>query len=543
MSRYGNLGSFDYRVTNVPQYDLEADLDRSLKAGIALGSQIGEGIRQNRYTEADKIAARQTSIANQLAIDKVDASQREGLILKADDDAGSLNETRIDFSNMLVDRLNQAKIARDSGAITAADYSKVVTTLEAQIPAYKAGEKVLYSYMADYMASVENGNQSKANNPESIQFLSAMSTGRANVDWTFDENNKMQLTGTWTDTEGKEHPIEAALSKLEQLPHVYKAPENTAFEQRQADIASLQDTQQGTAMTRVTSKTDPVTGMPMFESTINPLFTETTEMVTTRDGKKVKASRTIDQIQPWFRQAAEDSFNGYFDSLGEGDLRMGLKEYLLDSTQSGLGYAEVSSLIDGSKDKDGNIIKNTIPTLDVLKQIKEDMKEEYMFEMLDETQKANELKVEKLKQNYYGDSANVASDKIKIMNAKNDENELRKKAASGKEDSKTKSNSNELTDIYNTILSTPIENDLSTDTVLSGPTPYIERIKPVLSKYNYYIDVDEEGNFLLGKAGMKDQKKKRKIDPSRVQNIGLLMEEIAALNNEKWSTPQPIIVK
>jgi len=42
---------------------------------------------------------------------------------------------------------------------------------------------------------------------------------------------------------------------------------------------------------------------------------------------------------------------------------------------------------------------------------------------------------------------------------------------------------------------------------------------------------------------MKDQKKKRKIDPSRIQNISLLMEEIAALNNEKWSTPQPIIVK
>ena len=57
------------------------------------------------------------------------------------------------------------------------------------------------------------------------------------------------------------------------------------------------------------------------------------------------------------------------------------------------------------------------------------------------------------------------------------------------------------------------------------------------------MDVDEDGNFLLGKAGMKDQKKKRKIDPSRIQNISLLMEEIAALNNEKWSTPQPIIVK
>lgn len=515
MSRYGNLGAFDYKVTNVPQYDLEADIDRNMAAGMKFGAMIGQGIQKARESEANKVIARQKEIANQLALDKVDAATREGLILKSDDDAGALNDSRIDFSNMLVDRLNQAKISRDNGTLTAADYSKVVMTLEGQIPAYKAAEKILYADVATYMESVEEGNQSLANKPETIEFLSAMSTGRADVSYTFDKNNKMQLTGTWTDSQGNDQPIEAAIEKFEQLPRILTAPESTAFEQRQADIANVMETQQGSAMTKVTSTTDPATGLPMYESTIEPLTVEI-------DGKE--------QLKPWFKEASENSFNGYFDSLGNGDLRVGLKQYLLDSTQSGLGYEEVSTIIDGASMED-------------LKALKEEKKQEYVDDMISETLAANKLKVAELEQNNLGDKANLAKDQTAIMNALKSKNKLKKEAASGKEDSKTKDNSNELTDIYNTILSTPIEDNLSTNTVLSGPTPYIERIKPVLSKYNYYMDVDEDGNFLLGKAGMKDQKKKRKIDPSRIQNISLLMEEIAALNNEKWSTPQPIIVK
>jgi len=526
MGRYGNLGSFDYKVTNVPQYDLEADIDKSMATGMKFGAMIGQGIQKGRDKEANKVITRQKEIANQLALDKIDAGTREGLILKADDDAGALNDSRIDFSNMLVDRLNQAKISRDNGTLTAADYSKVVMTLESQIPAYKAAEKILYADIATYMESVENDNQSGANDPKTIEFLSAMSTGRADVSYTFGENNKMQLTGTWTDSEGNKQPIEAAIEKFEQLPRVLTAPESTAFEQREADIANIMETKRGAAMSKITSKTDPVTGVPIYESTIDPLTVEV-------DGKQV--------LKPWFKQSADDSFNGYFDSLGNGDLRMGLKSYLLDSTQSGFGYEEVSEMIDGKKDKNGNIIEPT--NMDTLKFLKEQIKEDYTQNMLEETLAANKLKVAELQQKNTGDLANIKKDESSIMTATEKERKLRKEAASSKSNSKTSGNSNELTDIYNTIMSTPIESDLSTDAVLSGATPYIERIKPVLTKYDYYVDVDKDGNFLLGKAGMKDQTKKRKIDPSRIQNISLLMEEIAALNNKKWSTPKPIIVK
>lgn len=420
MSRYGNLGAFDYRVTNVPQYDLEADIDRGINRGLKLGQMIAKGVK----SDADVRIARQKEIANQMAIDKIDATTKEGLILKADDDLGAMSNARVEVGNMFVDKLNQAVIARNDGRLTPADFSKVAQTLNSQVAQFKDGEKALAGIMGQYMDSVENDNQSGANDPKTIEFLSAMSTGRAKVKWDFDENFNMKLTGTWTDADGNQQPIDAALSKFEQLPQVLTAPKHTAFEQRQADIANVMESQQGSAMTKLTTKVDPVTGVPIYTSDINPLFTETTEMVTTPDGKKVKASRTIDQIQPWFRQAAEDSFNGYFDSLGKGDLRMGLKSYLLDSAQSGLGYEEVTKLIDGEPGK-------PVP-LDVLKQIKEDIKEEYMFEMLDETHQANKLAVEKQIQTDRGNRANIADEERKIIAAQQEKNEMNTPKGSGK---------------------------------------------------------------------------------------------------------------
>ena len=509
MSRYGNLGAFDYRVTNVPQYDLEADINKGIERGIKFGQMISSA-------KKSKEIERQKEIANQIALDKLDKATKEGLILPADSSTTSLNNARIDFSNKLVDKLNQAKIMRDDGSLTAADYSKIVMTLESQIPAYKAAEKVMNGGMSQYLDALEDGKLSKANSAESIEFWSAISTGRANIDYAYDENGNMEMVGTWTDSAGKKQPIKAALERFEQLPFILDKPEATAAENRQADVKNILDTKEGAALNKLISKGGPL-GEDIYETSIQPL--------TTKDLNGNEA------LKPWFRQFADESFNSYFDSLGKGDLRIGLKQYLLDSVsnkereQYGLDYAAVD-------DK----LKNL--TADELNAIKIELRDQYAEDLKIDVMEANNLKIQELNEKALGDVAAYARDESTILRNQ----QLKKEMSTPKTDSKT-TNSSELTDIYNTIMSTPIESDLSTDTVLRGPMPYIERIKPVLTKYNYYIDVDKDGNYLLGKAGMKDQKKKRKIDPSRILNTDFLMEEIAALNNQKWSTPQPIIVK
>lgn len=496
MSRYGNLGSFDYKVTNVPQYDLEADIDKSMATGMKFGAMIGQGIQKGRDKEANRVITRQKEIANQLALDKIDSGTREGLILKADDDAGALNDSRIDFSNMLIDRLNQAKISRDNGTLTAADYSKVVMTLESQIPAYKSAEKILYADIATYMESVEDDNQSGANDPKTIEFLSAMSTGRADVSYTFGENNKMQLTGTWTDSEGNKQPIEAAIEKFEQLPRVLTAPESTAFEQREADIANIMETKRGVAMSKITSKTDPVTGIPMYESTIDPLTVEV-------DGKQV--------LKPWFKQSADDSFNGYFDSLGNGDLRMGIKSYLLDSTQSEFGYEEVSEMIDGKKDKNGNVIEPT--NMDTLKFLKEQIKEDYTQNMLEETLAANKLKVAELQQKNTGDLANIKKDESSIMIATERERKLREEAASGKNSGKNTGYGNELlkraqdlinkSTTFGESIMGPTNKSFNYEDIIKDTGININNAKITETKAGFSRTTDDPNNFVMDVPGGK----------------------------------------
>ena len=85
-------------LSNVPQYDLSADVDKAIALGIQQGTALGKGIASGK-------AERQKEIANQLALDKIDKATREGLILPADSGVNSLNDARIDFSNKLVDKL------------------------------------------------------------------------------------------------------------------------------------------------------------------------------------------------------------------------------------------------------------------------------------------------------------------------------------------------------------------------------------------------------------------------------------------------------
>ena len=519
MSRYGNLGSYSTDLGNVQQYDQSKALDNAIAAGL----KTAQSLQRNFKTKADIEAERRSAIASQAAIDKIDEGAREGLMLPSDTEAGALNDTRIALGELVVGKLNSAKIDRDKGILTAADYSRVAINLEKQVQAYKSAEKIIYSNMASYNTLNDEGTYSRANDTKASEFYSALSTGRANLEFSYDKNGKISFGGTWTDAAGEEQDVNIALEKMEQMPQPLEKPKTNAKGQRAADIDNLLDTKTSNVFSRLTSKDD---------SSGRSIYTSRMQSMTDNDTGEVKE---------WVKQATKESFDGYFDSLGRGDLRTGLKQYLLDSldptddgttdgnSQQLFGYASVNDFVN-SLDRDG------------LKAFRKELYDDYAKDMQAELLQASKDKVEELNNAELSAAAVVAKDEYNLRNYNQKTDELKKGAAS-KSNGKTKANSNELTDIYNTILSTPIESDLSTDTVLSGSTPYIERIKPVLSKYNYYMDVDKDGNFLLGKAGMKDQTKKRKIDPSRIQNISLLMEEIAALNNEKWSTPQPIIVK
>lgn len=306
MSR--GFGSFDTTYYG-PTYteDIEA-IEKGLQEGMQIGAQVAQARANSIRQKADLEAQRQRDAANQATMDKLDAATREGLVLVGDTKSDNLNDARVDFSNMLVDKFNKLKIAKDDGDITAADYSKGVMTLQAQIPAYKAAERVMRSGIEQYTDALANGNLSNADNSEDIQFWAAMTRGDANVDYRVNKDGTISLVGTWKTTDGKEKPIDAELAEMDRLPFILTKPETTAAQQLAADVNTILDTKEGNTMRQMNKD-------GVYEAHIEKIYTE--------DGG----------YEPWFKQFAEESFDGYFSGLGKGDPRKGLKQYLMDSIE------------------------------------------------------------------------------------------------------------------------------------------------------------------------------------------------------------------
>jgi len=533
MSRYGNLGAFDYRVTNVPQYDLEADINRSIERGLKTGQMIGQKFK----SEADKTIERQKQIANQLALDKIDLAQKESLILPSDSDSGSINKARVDFSNKLVDRLNQAKIARDDGRLTAADYSKVVMTLEAQIPAYKGAEQVMARGMELYADGLTNNRLSKANSPTSEEFWSAMLRGKADVSYEYDENGKMEMVGTWINSEGKEQPIKAALEKFENLPFILEKPVDsegkviTAASARAVDVENILATKQGSAMAKLTSRTGPG-GAAIYETNgVQPIMT-----------KDLKGN---DVVQPWFQQLSDDSFNGYFNSLGNGDLKMGIMQYILDGeptardldedgVDDGFGYSAVKDLVENK-------------TIDELTLIKNKLKAQYTDMLVTDVQKANKAKVDQLNTSAMGDAAAYAKDEAAILRTQQLKNQIAKQ---NKEDGKGSNDGissltptqNKLYNLYSAIqdaTSSFAPNPLnpSQSTIQIDQKKFGKAVKEIMG---LDFGTDDENNFILSSGTQTfNNGKPLVIAPSNINSPAVLLQRIGESFKDP-DTKQPI---
>ncbi len=477
MSRYGNLGAFDYKVTNVPQYDLEADINKGIERGIKFGQMIASA-------KKSKEIERQKEIANQIALDKLDKATREGLILPADSSTTSLNNARIDFSNKLVDKLNQAKIMRDDGSITAADYSKIVMTLESQIPAYKAAEKVINGGMSQYLDALEDGKLSKANSAESIEFWSAISTGRANIDYAYDENGNMEMVGTWTDSKGKKQPIKAALERFEQLPFILDKPEATAAENRQADVKNILDTKEGSTLSKLSSKTGPG-GAPIYETDIQTI--------------SYKDVNGDEVLKPWFKQFGDDSFNSYFDSLGKGDLRMGLKQYLLDSE---LGYGDYESV--------NSILQNK--SVDELNKMKVALRDQYVEDLKLDVLKANNLRIQELNEKALGDVAAYARDESTILRNQ----QLKKEISTPKPDGKTTKTDDTLLARAQALINKsstfgedtlfPINKPFDYKEIIKDTGINIDNAKITITKKGMSQTTEDPNNFVMSVPGGKSIK-------------------------------------
>lgn len=396
MSR--GFGSFDTTYYG-PTYteDIEA-IEKGLQEGMQIGTQIAQARANNIKQKADLEAQRQRDAANQATMDKLDAATREGLVLVGDTKSDNLNDARVDFSNMLVDKFNKLKIAKDDGTITAADYSKGVMTLQAQIPAYKAAERVMRSGIEQYTDALANGNLSNADNSEDIQFWAAMTRGDANVDYRVNKDGTISLVGTWKTTDGAEKPIDAELAEMDRLPFILTKPETTAAQQLAADVSTILDTKEGNAMRKMNKD-------GVYEAHIEKIYTE--------DGG----------YEPWFKQFAEESFDGYFSGLGKGDPRKGLKQYLMDSIEIS-DRKELMDKLNGGKPSESYGLKTLNDLLEnknstfINNFINKEVKTDWLEQTKEAVIKGNEVMLSKTNQDTTKARLELEKQKADVLKAK-----------------------------------------------------------------------------------------------------------------------------
>ena len=530
------FGSFDATYYG-PTYteDIEA-IEKGLQEGLQIGTNIRQQQIANEKQKADLVAQRKRDAANQLALDRQDAAVKEGLILQPESKSDNLNDARLDFSNMLVDKLNQLKIARDDGSITAADYSKGAMVLQSQIPAYKAAEKVMYGGIEQYLEALDNGTLSESNDPEAIEFWSAMSRGDAEVSYKVNDDGSISLDGTWIDSDGKKQKIDAALAEMDRLPFISQRPETTVKDQLAVDAKDILDTKAGNAMKVLNTKTG------QYEADYHAIHND--------DGS----------LTPWFKQFATESFDGYFNGLGRGDKRKALREYLMDSVDVADRKVLMDQLAGGDAESYGinslNRLLEGKNSTDINNFINSYVKTNWLDQSKNAVLEANKQMINATNADAYKANLELQKDEANTRKSIYQAEKSRIDLQKSKREGMPKGNSAELTDIYNSILNTNVElqlgegtfdgtlDDLSDTLENIGEQQkrnVIERIKPALTKYNIFLDQDEDGNYLLGRAGMKDPKKKRPIDPSRIDNLDFLMKEIAALSGTEWN--KPIIYK
>jgi hypothetical protein len=357
------LGWFDPTYYG-PTYteDIEA-INRGIELGQKTGQMIGMNILQSRKLQEDIEERNRGALADALAMNRVEKNFQESLVLPPAEGVESLQNARVDFSNSLVNKLNELKQAKENGDITAADYAKGAIVLQQQIPAYKSAEKVLYGITEKYLDALEEGSLSSAISAENKEFFSAMVRGDVDLKFETAENGQVQMVGSFKDIDGKDKPLQMALSRMEELPSVLTRPKSNVDDQIKADVDNIISTK----ITNTQAKLNEATGK--YEAQVQNIFD--------KDGNPLD----------WVKQTAEESFKGYMNSLGEGDKVKGVEQFILDGSSvpdkmayiegmtkmlygekaepGGLGYKSVHELVSTLKNRnllDSFINQNIFPT-------------------------------------------------------------------------------------------------------------------------------------------------------------------------------------
>lgn len=297
-----NLGSFRNYLAGqrIAEYDPSEAINRAIEQGSRQGSRIGQIISQGSRDRENQEWQR---MSREIQLDKITKEQQEGLYFKGKTKVEPLSNNRALFATAQVDKANKLAIALKDNEITYADYRKGMTMLQSQTGQYKAAEQVLLTGAEKYLAGLENGTLSNANDPYYEEFWSAVVNGEADIKWNTDENGEIIMEGNFPTRDGSE-PVRVPMSDIDKLPSVLYKPTVSSEDFLDSDVKNIYETRSMRAIEKMGE--DGIYNMDKIE----------------RDEQGI--------AQGWAREKFGASFEEYTEALGEGDLSKKLTQYITD---------------------------------------------------------------------------------------------------------------------------------------------------------------------------------------------------------------------
>ena len=297
-----NLGSFRNYLAGqrIAEYDPSEAITRAIELGNQQGARIGQAIAKN---SRDRENQEWQQMSRQIQLDKITKEQQEGLYFKGSTKVEPLSNNRALFATAQVDKANKLAIALKDNEITYADYRKSMTMLQSQTGQYKSAEQVLLTGAEKYLAGLENGTLSNANDPYYEEFWSAVVNGEADIKWNTDENGEIIMEGNFPTRDGSE-PVRVPMSDIDKLPSVLYKPTVSSEDFLESDVKNIYETRSMRAIEKMGE--DGIYNMDKIE----------------RDEQGIS--------QGWAREKFGASFEEYTEALGEGDLSKKLTQYITD---------------------------------------------------------------------------------------------------------------------------------------------------------------------------------------------------------------------
>lgn len=297
-----NLGSFRNYLAGqrIAEYDPSEAITRAIELGNQQGARIGQAIRQSSI---DRENRKWQQISRQNQLDKITKEQEEGLYFKGKTKVEPLSNNRALFATSQVDKANKLAIALKDNEITYTDYRKGMTMLQSQTTQYKGAEQVLLTGAEKYLAGLENGTLSNANDPYYEEFWSAVVNGEADIKWNTDENGEIIMEGNFPTRDGSE-PVRVPMSDIDKLPSVLYKPTVSSEDFLESDVKNIYETRSMRAIEKMGE--DGIYNMDKIERNDQGIVTG------------------------WAREKFGASFEEYTEALGEGDLSKKLTQYITD---------------------------------------------------------------------------------------------------------------------------------------------------------------------------------------------------------------------